>query len=103
MRLIFNVGYQYMRNASEADAPDSSGNIDISTAPLIRTRTSTTGFRFVIQGFRYAKLFNINYAGMVFVFLAFLPYIFDFIILLIHPNSTQIHDKKYRQLKEKEN
>lgn len=86
VRRINNFNYRYTRN--------STGSND-----LIRLETESSGLRFAIQGFNTQDKISIPliiyYVGLCFVFLSILPYIIDILILIVHPNRTNIHDDKF--------
>jgi len=96
-----------MRNESQYEGTSDPGPIDIGSVPLIRTKSSTTGIRFIVQGFNTQEEINYPvigyYVGLWMIFLSILPYIWDFIILVAHPDSETIYDRKYRVYKAKNN
>ena len=84
-----NENFEYMRNST-------------GTNELIRIQKISTGLRFVIRGFNAKEKTSIitivYYVGIAFLLLEMLPYLMDFLILLIHPKADEIRDHKYTYL-----
>lgn len=102
-----------MRNTT-ASTTTNSTPVDISEYPLIRIKTSTRGLRIVVQGWNTYDKNNyalvVYYIGILFIFLAYLHYVFDWVIKLVHPDRKKIIDKvdttlnkRFKPIKEHDN
>lgn len=81
----YSQRFEYMRNNTGSNE-------------LIRIWYQTTGMRLIIKGYniqsKTSPMLILLHAGMIFVFVGLIPYIFDFCLLWWHPNK-KIKNEKY--------